>query len=145
MLDELPDAPPRTRCAIRVTRAMGRWTDFGRCDNIAKRIALVQKGRFARSGPRVEVPVCQIHARKALVESLDVAEDDPKDTGPWWWRTKGLCMSRAPIGGEYCDVRVETGTGLHEGDHRTKGKPRKRWPNRRVPGATREGGRGGRH
>jgi hypothetical protein len=128
LFDELPDAPPRMQCHAQVARDMGRWTNFGRCQKPATRIVMDREARRERV-------LCTIHA-KEWADKVKVDEGwwydgrawlakpgdkwgrgNEVETSPHWYRAQGWCMEKQD--GKFCKVRVDKGTGRHEGkDHR---------------------------
>jgi len=121
--EELPDAPERLQCEAHVARNMGRWTDFGRCEKAATRVIM----DWAAKRERV---VCTIHAKEFVTTGRAgtgferIGRGTQTATHESWYRIKGWCMSpdphpdpRKPT--RYCRVRVDTGSGQHEGkEHR---------------------------
>ena len=116
---ELPDAPERRQCEAHVARDMGRWTDFGRCENTATRIVMDWDAKRERV-------VCTIHAKEfARGEKPGtgfgrIGDGKEKPTHESWYRIKGWCMEPDPIPDprkpqRFCRVRVDTGSGRHEG------------------------------
>ena len=122
LFDELPDAPPRMQCHAQVARDMGRWTQFGRCEKPATRVVLDREARRERV-------VCTIHAKEwATVRSIKDHGwyDHPnnlrghignpgnsRETHESWYRGQKWCMVKS--GNDYCKVRVDIGSGKHEG------------------------------
>jgi hypothetical protein len=80
---ELPNAPEATQCAAEVTIAMGRSTDFHRCDNVAKRIVFDREAGLER-------PVCTSHAKKFLAEGRTPWGWSKDLTHPSWLRAHGF-------------------------------------------------------
>lgn len=61
--EELPDAPYRVQCQIDVARDQGRWTQFGRCENAAKKIVYNQKDKTERC-------LCTVHAKEFVLRGF---------------------------------------------------------------------------
>lgn len=61
--EELPDAPYRVQCQIEVGRDQGRWTQFGRCENAAKKIVYNQKDKTERC-------LCTVHAKEFALRGI---------------------------------------------------------------------------
>lgn len=130
--EELPDAPPRMQCHTQVARDMGRWTDFGRCEKPATRVVLDRANRRERV-------CCTIHAKEWAQKGGEVdpywwydhpshlirdegtayQKGNPVETHRSWYRMQGWCMAKRVSDGAYCKVRVDKGSGKHEGkEHR---------------------------
>lgn len=106
--EELPLAPPRMQCATEVARNMGRWTDFGRCDNVGQYVV------FDRAA-KLERVACRQHALKFVTNGRpSMSGWSKRPTHESWYRIKGFCMEPGPPG-TFCKVKVEIGTGKHPG------------------------------
>lgn len=112
---ELPDAPPRMQCEVEVARDMGRWTDFGRCEKAANRIVMDYDNHRERC-------LCAVHAKAFVTTGKmpTISGWTKTATRESWYRIKGWCMAPDPKQDprkprSYCKVKVEIGTGRHEG------------------------------